>query len=100
MSRDFPHFLYKKNWATYEQEKTFVRIVNDYADTDKTMRTLSENFEGFSQILKATEKRYLGIFTKQLAIIQKYENVSIVVDYANMRFSNVAIEYLREHEKF
>ena len=27
-------------------------MVNDYAYTDKTTRTLSENFEGFSQILK------------------------------------------------
>ena len=29
-----------------------VGVVNDYADTTMTTQTLSENFEGFSQILK------------------------------------------------
>ena len=46
-------------------------VVNDYADTDKTMGTLLENFEGFSQILKepSGEKRYLGVFKNPTAII-------------------------------
>ena len=54
-----------------------VSVVNDYADTDKTTQTLSENFEGFSQILKEQlgEQMYLGVFTSQIAIIWKYENV-------------------------
>ena len=40
-----------------------VGVVNDYID--KTMWTLSENFEPFSQILKEQSgvKRYLGVFT-------------------------------------
>ena len=48
-----------------------VSVVNDYADTDKTTWTLSENFEGFSQILKeqSGEKKYLGVFTNPIAII-------------------------------
>ena len=51
--------------------QTFAEIVLDYADTDKTTRTLSENFEGFSQILKeqSGEKMYLGVFTNPTAII-------------------------------
>ena len=55
--------------------QTFAEIVLDYADTDKTTRTLSENFEGFSQILKeqSGEKRYLGVFTNPIAIISKYK---------------------------
>ena len=41
-------------------------------DTDKTARTLSENFEGFSQILKeqSGEERNLGVFTIPTAIIE------------------------------
>ena len=48
-----------------------VSVVNDHADTDKTTRTLSENFEGFSWILKkqSGEKRFLGVFTNTIAII-------------------------------
>ena len=93
----FEHFLPKySTWAPYEQAKTVsnffvfakkfdskvcprsqrlrrhgVGIVNNNADTDKTTRTLSENFEGFSQILKeqSGEKRYLGVFTNPIAII-------------------------------
>ena len=76
----------------------------------KTMWTFSENFEGFSQILKeqSGEKRYLGVFTRSIAIIKKYEKcpyvkknlrVRVVVDYADSRFSNFAIEYLRENKK-
>ena len=46
-------------------------MVNDYVDMDKTTPTLSENFEGFSQILKEQSggKRYLGVFTTPIAII-------------------------------
>ena len=32
--------------------KLDVSVVVDYADTSMTMRTLFENFEGFSEILK------------------------------------------------
>ena len=37
---------------------------------------MSENFEGFSQILneQSGEKRYLGVFTLPIAINKKYEN--------------------------
>ena len=51
--------------------KLHVGVVNDYPDTTKTKRTLLENFEGFSQILKeqSGEKRYLGVFTHPIAII-------------------------------
>ena len=40
-----------------------VGVVNDCADTDKTPRTLSKIFEGFSQILKeqSGKNRYLGL---------------------------------------
>ena len=49
-----------------------VGVVNNYANTDKTTRTLLENFEGFSQILKeqSGEKRYLGVFTNPIAIFK------------------------------
>ena len=48
-----------------------VSVVKDYPDTDKTTRTLSENFRGFSLILKeqAGEKRCLGVFTNVIEII-------------------------------
>ena len=48
-----------------------VNKVSGYADTDKTTKKLSGNFEGFSQILKeqSGEKRYLGVFTNPIAII-------------------------------
>ena len=54
-------------------------LVNKYADTDRTTQTLLENFEGFSQILKeqSEEKRFLGVFTNPIVIIQKYENICI-----------------------
>ena len=77
VSRDFRHFFLnqKTTWTPYKQattvlrnfsllrrysRKTGVGVVNDDADTDKTTRTFSENFEGFSQILKeqSVEKRY------------------------------------------
>ena len=55
-----------------------VSVVNDYAytrtpcprDTIKTMRTLLDNFEGFSQILKeqSGKKMYLGLVTHPIAI--------------------------------
>ena len=58
-----------------------VRVVVDYADTVsastmvsrtyKTMRTLVEKFEGFSQILKeqSGEKSYIDVFTRPIAIM-------------------------------
>ena len=79
LSRDFwPLFCLKDStWITYEQAKTrtfsFTRryLRKTYADTSMTMRTLFENFDGFSQILKeqSGEKRYLNVFTNPVAII-------------------------------
>ena len=74
------------------------------------MRTLSENFEGFSEILKeqSGKKSYLGAFTHPIAIIQKYENIRILrkivcprtIQWLSVHvFSNFAIEYLRENDK-
>ena len=78
-------------------------VVNNYSDTSMTTWTLFENFEGFSQILQeqSDKKRYLGVFTHQIAIIEKFENCCIFrkFDYADTRFFNFAIEYLRENEK-
>ena len=56
-----------------------VGIVNDYTDTSMTTRTLFENFESFSQILKeqSGKKMYLGVFTHPIAIIKKSENCRI-----------------------
>ena len=53
-----------------------VLVVVDYADTSMTTRTLFENFEGFSQILKkqSGKKSYLGVFTHPIAIIWTFEN--------------------------
>ena len=52
--------------------------VNDYADTSKTTRTLFENFEGFSQILKeqSGKKKYLDVF-HSYSNNNKYENIRI-----------------------
>ena len=54
-------------------------VVNDYPDTDKITQTLSENFEGFSQIWKeqSGKKSYLGAFAHPIEIIPKYENLRI-----------------------
>ena len=43
----------------------------DYMDMDKTTQTLSENFEGFSQILKEhqVKKWFLGVFTNSIVLI-------------------------------
>ena len=64
--------------------------------------TLSEDFRGFSQILKeqSSEKKYLGV---PITIIQKYflktylQNKLFVPIVVDRRFSNFAIEYLREN---
>ena len=40
---DYAGMRWKSHWLREHD-------VNDYADTDKTTRTLSEKFEGFSQI--------------------------------------------------
>ena len=79
LSRDFwPYFCLKDlTWITYEQAKTrtfsFTRryLRKTYADTSMTMRTLFENFDGFSQILKeqSGEKSDLNVFTNPVAII-------------------------------
>ena len=44
-------------------QKLYVRVVNDYVDTDKTTLTLLENLKGFSQILKeqSGEKKFLKV---------------------------------------
>ena len=67
-----------------------VSAVNDYPDTDKTMRTLLKNFKGFSQILKEQcgEKMYLGVLqpnSNSLKIckrpyLEKNLRVRLVVD--------------------
>ena len=89
--------------------QTFAEIVLDYADTDKTTRTLSENFEGFSQILKeqSGKKGIWCVYTfnrNNLKILKppylkKNSGVRIVVDYGDTGFSIFAIKYLRENEK-
>ena len=70
---------------------------------------VSENFVGLSQILKEQSGEILfDVYTHQIAIIKKYENlrikrknrVSRVVGtgiYADTRFSNFAIEFLHEN---
>ena len=45
---DFADICWNSRWL----RRHGVSIANDYADTDKTTRTLSENFEGFSQLLR------------------------------------------------
>ena len=84
-------------------------MVNNYADTDKTIWTLLENFEGFSQILKeqSGEKYILGCFKNPRAIILKNENVRIKRKMCMSAYSltmrtcnfNFVIEYLCENEK-
>ena len=57
--------------------------MNDYTDMEKTTQTFLENFEGFSQILKeqSEEKRFLGVFTNPIVIIQKYETFIAQVNF-------------------
>ena len=70
-----------------------------------TLPTLSEDFQGFSQILKeqSGEKRYLGVLKHPITIIQKYffktylQNKLFVPIVVDRRFSNFAIGYLREN---
>ena len=47
-----------------------VGVVVDYANMTMTTQTLSENFKGFSQILKeqSGEKKYADVFTNSIAI--------------------------------
>ena len=80
----------------------------DYTDTDKTTHTLSENFEGFSQILlEQSGKKVTFIFTPKSNNLKIWKSphlkkkllVCVLVDYADTQFSNFAIEYLRENEK-
>ena len=64
-------------------------MVIDYADTYNTMQTLSENFEGFSQILKeqSGEKRYLDVFTHPIALFMNMKlGDSVGIDYADTHF--------------
>ena len=45
--------IFTKNYTPSRcQRGRWLRVVNDYVNTDKTTWTLSEYFEGFSQILK------------------------------------------------
>ena len=82
-----------------------VRVVIDYLDTTMISPTLSEDFRGFSQILKeqSSEKKYLGVLKHPITIIQKYflktylQNKLFVPIVVDRRFSNFAIEYLREN---
>ena len=69
---DYADMCWNSHWlrghdvgVVIDYEDNSVGVVNKYVNTDKTMWTLSENFEGFSQILKeqSDEKWYLGVFT-------------------------------------
>ena len=51
MDKQKRKFSFKRRYS----RKTRVRVVNDYADMTMTTRTLTANFEGFSQILKELE---------------------------------------------
>ena len=86
------------------------RLVNDYADTDQTTRTLPEFSEGVSQALKeqSGEKKLFGCVynskNNNLKIwkpphLKKSLPACVVVDYADTQFSIFAIEYLRKKEK-
>ena len=121
----FLPLFWSKNstWAPYKQAKRVLQKVfakngslrsrwlcghhvGVVVDMTKTMRTLSVNFEGFSQILKeqSGEKRYLGVFTHPICnnilkiwkphYLNKKLCVCVVVDSADTRFSNLAIEYV------
>ena len=67
-----------------------IRIVVDLADTTMTTQTLSENFEGFSQILKKQweKNEFVSVYTpksKNLKILKtqkKKLRVPVVIDYA------------------
>ena len=69
-------FVFAKIRVLYKR-KTCVRVFNDYADTDKTSRTLLENWEGFQHILKeqSGKKRYFAVFKHPIAIIKRKENL-------------------------
>ena len=78
---DYADMCWNSHWlrghdvgVVIDYEDNGVGVVNKYVNTDKTMRTLSENFEGFSQILKeqSDEKWYLGVFTNS---IEKFKNM-------------------------
>ena len=47
-----------------------VGVVVDYTNMTMTTQTLSENFKGFSQILKeqSGKKKYADVFTNSIAI--------------------------------
>ena len=47
-SIDYADMCWNSQWIRQHYDG----VVVDYMDTDKSMQTLSENFEGFSQILK------------------------------------------------
>ena len=85
-------------WHSQPLRGHIVSVVNNYADTYKTTQTLSGDFEGFSQILKV-----LGCVYKpnsnNLKISKENFHVCIIVDYADTRFLNFAIEYLHENKK-
>ena len=55
-------------WRLHWLRRHGMGIVNNYSERSMTTRTLLENFEGFSQILKeqSGEKRYLGVFTNPI----------------------------------
>ena len=71
-------FYIFENWVSAQSLTTLTRhqhVLVDYADTVSaqatTTRTLFENSEGFSQILKeqSGEKSYLDVFTLPIAMI-------------------------------
>ena len=89
-----------------------VSVVNDYADTIKSMQTLLENIVGFSVL---TDFKGRIRWNKVLRCVYKPNSnnlkiwkppylkknllVHIVVDYTDTLFSNFAIKYLHENKK-
>ena len=80
-----------------------VRVVVDCADTFWKLWRLLTDFKGTIR-----QKQVFGcVYTSnsnnlniwKLPYLEKNSGVRVVVDYADTRFSNFAIEYFRENEK-
>ena len=97
-----------------------VGVVSDYVDTvsakSMTVQTLTRLRWRFQKTLKASyrfsrnsqvKKRYLGVYKPssnnlkiwKFSYLKKNLGVGIVVDYADMQFSNFVSEYLWENKK-
>ena len=97
-------------WRSCWPSGPCVGKVSNYADTDKTTRTRSEKLWRLLTDVEGTfrRKKVLGCVYKPNSnyletwkhpYLKKILRVRVVVDYANMRFSNFAIEYLNKKEK-